>query len=75
MTLMSVLLPELIDTDHELLHYEMHPKTQMEKIPEKGQRKYRLKTILMRTGKLVKNDGHNHIRRSTIMQHQMHIPI
>lgn len=72
---MSVLLPELTDTDHALFHYETHPKIQMEKIPEKGQRKYRLKTILMRTGKLVKNDGHDHIRRSTVMQHQMHIRI
>lgn len=36
---MSVLL--MSDTDHELVHYETQPKIQMEKIPEKGQRKYR----------------------------------
>lgn len=75
MMFMSVLLPELTDRDYELFHYETHPKIQMRIIPEKGQRQYRLKKILMRTGKLVNNDGHNHIRRSTIMQHQMNIHI
>ena len=67
---MSGLLSELTDTDHELFHYETHPKIQMEKIPEKGQRKCRVKINPDDDWK-VSNDGHNHIRRSTVMQHQI----
>ena len=51
-------------------------KIQTEKFPKKGHRKHRHEgKTLMRNGKLVNDGGHNHIRRNTIMQHQMHIHI
>lgn len=62
MMLRSECLTVLTDTDHELFHYEIQTKIQMENFPEKAQ----IRKNPNENWK-VSGDGHNHTRGSTIM--------